>query len=132
MKPVRYVATLGLAGAFVFIAVVGPGSGTRALALQPAPGQPPLQQPYTSDMMTWHQQMMTEMRAADAKLDELVAAMNASTGEAKATATAQVVTELVRQRRILHDHMYSMGHMMMGMMGMRGPGVMMYHHHYHR
>ena len=64
---------------------------------------------------------MADIRAADAKLDELVTAMNAATGEAKVSATAEVVSELVRQQKVMHEHMGMMDqHMRMRMMGGRG------------
>ena len=40
------------------------------------------------EMMKQHQQMMANMKAADAKLDEVVNAMKAATGEAKVSALA--------------------------------------------
>jgi hypothetical protein len=74
-----------------------------------------------TEMMKTHQQMMADMKAADVKLDELVKDMNAATGEAKIFAIAQVVNELVRQQKTMHDHMGTMDQqMMMRMMGGRG------------
>jgi hypothetical protein len=78
----------------------------------------PSAQPNMQDMMKMHQQMMAEMKAADAKLDQLVQQMNAASGEAKVNATAAVVTELVRQQKSMHAHMGKMHDQMMG-------GVMM-------
>ena len=63
---------------------------------------------------------MAEMKASDQKLDELVRAMNAATGDAKITAMAQVVTELARQQQAMHGRMAMMDHMSMGMMGGKG------------
>jgi hypothetical protein len=80
---------------------------------------PPVQ-PRMADMMQRHQQMMAEMKASDQKLDELVRAMNAATGDAKITAMAQVVTELARQQQAMHGRMAMMDHMSMGMMGGKG------------
>ena len=68
-----------------------------------------------------HQHMMSEMKAADAKLDGLMTDMNAATGEAKVSAVAQVVTELVRQQQAMHQRMAAMDHCMM----MGGHGEMM-------
>jgi hypothetical protein len=85
----------------------------------PSPGQS--SQPNMEDMMKMHQQMMAEMKTADAKLDELVKTMNAATGDAKISAIAQVVNELVRQRKGMHGRMGMMDdHMMQMMMGGRG------------
>jgi hypothetical protein len=58
--------------------------------------------------------MMADLKASDAKLDELVSAMNRSTGDAKLEVIAQVVNELVRQKKAMHEHMGMMGHQMMG------------------
>jgi len=63
------------------------------------------------DMMQQHKEMADEMKAADAKLDQLVEQMNAASGDAKVTATAAVVSELVRQHKSMHEQM--MGGMMM-------------------
>ena len=62
-------------------------------------------------MMQMHQQMLDDMKAADAMLDRLVEQMNAASGDAKVTATAAVVSELVRQHKSMHEQM--MGGMMM-------------------
>ncbi len=79
-------------------------------------------QPAAPDMMKMHEQMMAEMKANDAKLDALVAQMNAASGPARVDAVAAVVTELVRQQKAMHQHMGQMHGQMMGrgMMGGRG------------
>lgn len=106
---------------------VGVGPTARLLAAPPSqqaqsptpPGQS--SQPNMADMMKMHQQMMAEMKGADAKLDELVKTMNAATGDAKISAIAQVVNELVRQQKGMHGRMGMMDdHMMQMMMGGRG------------
>jgi hypothetical protein len=70
------------------------------------------------DMMKMHEQMMTEMKAADSRLDALVKEMNAATGDAKVNAVATVVAELVRQHRSMHERMGQMHEQMMGGRGM--------------
>jgi hypothetical protein len=70
--------------------------------------------PNMQDMMKAHQQMMAEMNAGDAKLDQLVQQMNAASGQSKINATAAVVTELVRQQRSMHQHLGQMHQEMMG------------------
>jgi hypothetical protein len=70
------------------------------------------------DMMKMHDQMMAEMKAADARLDALVKEMNAASGEAKVNAVAAVVTELVRQHKSMHERMGQMHELMMGGRGM--------------
>jgi hypothetical protein len=44
-------------------------------------------------------EMMSRVTSIDAKLEELVAKMNAATGEAKTTAIAELLTALVEDRR---------------------------------
>jgi hypothetical protein len=61
-------------------------------------------------MMADHQKMMSDMKAADQRLDGLVAKMNAATGQAKTDATAAAVTEIVAQRKSMHDMMMKMMH----------------------
>ena len=58
--------------------------------------------------------MMSQMKAADAKLETLVQAMNAAKGLEKTDAIAAVVTALVEERRSMHSSMAAM----MNMMGM--------------
>jgi hypothetical protein len=59
-------------------------------------------------MMEKHNQMQTDMKAMDTKLDGLVATMNAATGPKKVEATAAVVNALVTQRKAMHEKMSSM------------------------
>lgn len=68
------------------------------------------------EMMAQHDKMMTEMKAADQRLDSLVAKMNAASGQEKIDATAAVVTELVAQRKTMRERMMSRNHHMMGHM----------------
>jgi vancomycin resistance protein YoaR len=77
-----------------------------------------------AEMMKMHEQHMAEMKAADARLDELVREMNSATGEAKISALTQVVTELVRQQKAMHDQMGTMGRQMMMQMMSDGRGMM--------
>lgn len=89
----------------------------------PTPSSPAGQSPQAdmAGMMKRHQQMMADIKAADLRLDELVKDMNVATGEAKIAAIAQVVNELVRQQKTMHEHMGTMDQqMMMQMMGGRG------------
>ncbi len=67
-------------------------------------------------MMADQEKMMTEMKAADQRLDDLVAKMNAASGTEKSDATAAVVTEMVTQRRTMRDGMMKMEDGMMGHM----------------
>jgi hypothetical protein len=98
-------------------------TGSFSLATDVVAQAPPSQAPTPSrgpgsanmqGMMKMHSQMMADMKAADAKLDALVTAMNASSGDAKLNAVAAVVTELVRQQKSMHEHMGQMHEQMMG------------------
>jgi hypothetical protein len=64
-------------------------------------------------MMADQAKMMTEMKAADERLDTLVARMNGASGADKADATAAVVSEMVAQRRTMRDGAMKMQHEMM-------------------
>jgi len=67
-------------------------------------------------MMADQQKMMADIQAADQRLDDLVAKMNAASGMEKADATAAVVNEMVTQRRAMRDGMMKMQHEMMAHM----------------
>jgi hypothetical protein len=67
-------------------------------------------------MMAEREQMMTGMKAADQRLDDLVAKMNAASGMEKTDAAAAVVNEMVAQRRAMRDGMAKTQHGMMGHM----------------
>ena len=49
-----------------------------------------------------------DMKASDAKLDELVAKMNAAQGQAKVDAMAELLTTLVKQHQSMHGNMGQM------------------------
>lgn len=67
-------------------------------------------------MMAKHDEMMAKMNEMDQKLDRLVADMNAAAGGKKVDAAAAAVTELVAQRKAMHQmpgmHAEMMDHMM--------------------
>ena len=67
-------------------------------------------------MMAEREKMMTAMKAADQRLDDLVAKMNTAAGMEKMAATANVVTEMVTQRRTMRDGMMKMHEGMMSHM----------------
>ena len=67
-------------------------------------------------MMAEHEKMMADMKAADHRLDDFVATMNAASGTEKMAATATVVTEKVTQDRTMRDGMMKMQQDMMGHM----------------
>ena len=67
-------------------------------------------------MMAEKEKMMADMKAADERLDGLVATMNTASGPEKPAATAAVVTEKVTQDRAMRDGMMKMHQDMMGHM----------------
>jgi hypothetical protein len=67
-------------------------------------------------MMAEKEKMMTDMKAADQRLDGLVATMNTASGMEKMTATATVVTAMVTDSRTMRDGMMKMHEDMMGHM----------------
>ena len=67
-------------------------------------------------MMAEREKMMTAMKAADQRLDDLVATMNTAAGMEKMAATANVVTEMVTERRTMRDGMMKMQEDMMSHM----------------
>ncbi len=86
-----WVRAMALAAALV--------TGTRAAAAQDTA----YRQRDTAAMVT----MGRWMDSLDARLDSLVSRMNAATGDRKVTAMAEVVNELVAQRRIMRQRMPS-------------------------
>jgi uncharacterized coiled-coil protein SlyX len=83
-------------------------STQMAAAQQPGPPQHPDRQPAG---MTGDSGMAAQMRMMDslsARLDTLVGRMNRATGNRKVTAMADVINELVGQRKLMQDHMRQM------------------------
>jgi hypothetical protein len=68
-------------------------------------------------MMAKRDQMMSRMKSMDAALDQKVGAMNAATGSAKVDAMANVINELVSQRKQMEQNMMTMHADMMQHMG---------------
>ena len=105
---------------------VFPGRGNSPIIAQTPAASPSQQQPTSmqdmkmsmQDMNKMHEQMMAQMKAGDARLDNLISAMNSAKGDAKVDAVAAVVTELVSQHKAMHGHMDQMHQMMMGGRGM--------------
>ena len=76
-------------------------------------------------MMAAREEMMSGMRSAEAKLDELITKMNAAQGDAKVEALAEVVTEIAEEQKktmaMMMTHQpqmmqHMMQHMRRGMM----------------
>jgi hypothetical protein len=92
--------------------------GLGGQAQEPRAEQPQAQQPADMSarckaMMAEHGKMMEEMKAADQRIDQLVAKMNQASGQAKVDAVAETVTEMVSQRRAMHARMTEMQGRMM-------------------
>jgi hypothetical protein len=110
-----------LATAIAGLLTLGAGIAQRGVGAEEATpqnhapqGTTPQPQAGMADMMEMHEQMMTDMKAGDAKLDALARDMNAAAGDAKVNATAAVVNELVRQQKAMHERMGQMHQQMMG------------------
>jgi hypothetical protein len=115
---IAFIATL-LAVLALVPGLRHPGLTAASPAQQtPATGAGPQPQSNMPDMMKMHEQMMTEMKAGDARLDALIQEMNSATGEPKINAVAAVVSELVRQQKSMHGRMGQMHELMMGGRGM--------------
>ena len=76
-------------------------STTIVLAQSPAAG--PQDMAERKQKMAEQKGMMAKMAAADQKVADLVATMNAATGEEKVTAMAALINELVAQRKQMHE-----------------------------
>ncbi len=109
------VAAAGLSIAPAGLEAAGAGQAPAARGSMPMP------QAGMADMMKMHEQMMADMKAADARLDTLAKAMNAATGAGKIDAVAAVVNELVTQHQAMRMHLDGMDQMMMGGRGGMSP-----------
>jgi len=92
----------------------GPKAATAKA--KPQAGMPTDMAAKCQAMMADHEKLMKEMKAADQRLDDLVAKMKAASGTEKVDATAAVVNEMVTQRRTMRDGMMKMEGGMMGHM----------------
>jgi hypothetical protein len=76
--------------------------------------QPP--KPVETQAGGMHGQMLADMKEQDAKIDALVAKMNAAKGNAKVDAIAELLTAMVQQRRSMEARMMQMHEQMMNRM----------------
>lgn len=114
------VAFAGVAGATAVVLAQAPVTGGQQ-ASPPARGNA-----QAATMERGRMQMMMQRAAeSDQKLDALVTRMNAARGDQKVAAIAEVVTELVAQRKQMHEQMRMQAEMMDRMMSMHGMGGMM-------
>lgn len=105
------------------LALAGLALGAPALAAQ-QPVSPHMPQRPHSGMMMDSAAMAGHMRMSDsldARLDTLVGRMNKATGDRKMAAMADVINELVAQRRAMTAGMHRMMQSRDSMMRMRGP-----------
>ena len=93
-------------------------SGGPDVRAQTAPSRQP---PVPTDMTKMHEQMMADMKTADARLDALVATMNTTIGEARLDAAIAVINELARQKKAMAEKMEHMHQHMMPMPGSPKP-----------
>ena len=118
MKTVVMAVMAGCAAA-VIAAVPGVSAQTpqehqhpATEAVTPSPGMAAKDQA----MMAEREKMMTAMKAADQRLDDLVTRMNAASGVEKTAATATLVTAIVAERRTMREGMMKMQDGMMSHM----------------
>jgi len=90
--------------------LLAPASAQQATPKAPEHTMP---MPPSGGMMN-HAKMMSDMKAADARLEALVQTMKSASGNDKARAMQELLTELVqnqvdmhRQMSMMHDHMMS-------------------------
>lgn len=117
----RILPVLALAAALTASGALAQQSQPKARK-QPASGHSGMMSGKTGDqckqMMAMHSQMMADMKAMDASLDQKVAAMNAAKGNAKVDAMAAVINEMATQRTQMMAKMSGMqDHMMAHMAG---------------
>lgn len=118
---VRGIVTTVMAGcaAVIISAVPGPAAQMSHMPQHAAMDKmnpPSGMEAKCQAMMAEREKMMTDMKAADQRLDGLVARMNTTSGTEKMTATAAVVTEMVTEQRTARDGMMKMHQDMMSHM----------------
>ena len=117
---VKRIASAVLAGCAAVAIVTTSGVGAQMpTMMKPAPAQTQVASAMEAKcqaMMAEHEKMMAEMKEADQRLDGLVTKMNATKGMDLAPATADVVTEMVKQHQTMRDAMMKGNHDMMAHM----------------
>ena len=115
---------------YVLAAALAAGLTTTAVVAQQSQAQPGTQEKAgrkgmmsgnmadrCKQMMSMHSQMMADLKAMEATLDQKVAAMNAAQGTAKVDAMAAVINEMAAQRKQMVAKMSGMQSRMMAHMG---------------
>ena len=96
------------------LAAQAPKAATPPAAAKMKPS--PAMEAKCQAMMAEKEKMMTDMKAADQRLDGLLATMSTASGMEKTAATSAVVTEIVTQDRAKRAGMAKMQEDMMGHM----------------
>ncbi len=91
--------------------------GPPKAAEHPGPGHGMMMGADKGGMMSMHAQMMTDMKAMDARLDQKLAAMNKAKDKNKVEAMAAVINEMAAQRKELMSKMAAMHDQVMMHMG---------------
>ena len=96
--------------------VVGAVLEFETVRAQQTPSQEPRQHSQAMTQQSWmmdYEQMLTDMKAADARLQALSDRMTSARGDEKVPAIQDVVSELVKDQLGMHQHLMMMhGHMM--------------------
>jgi hypothetical protein len=101
-------------GTTTFAAVAQSSAQQKESTQQKEQKQPPKEQHQmpaskpSADMTKMHQQMTTDMKSEQTKLDSLVQKMNTAKGDAKVDAVAETVAELVKSHKAMMDRMQLM------------------------
>jgi hypothetical protein len=124
---VRRIVTAMMAGGAVVVISAAPGVSAQTAPAHQHAAEAKAKPAAAMDakcqaMMAEHEKMMADVKAADQRLDSLVATMNTASGAEKVAATATVVTEKIAQDRTMRDgmmkmHQDMMAHMMAHMQG---------------
>ncbi len=118
---VKRIVTVVMAGCAAAVISAVPGLAAQMSHGQQQPAMDKMKPPSGMEakcqaMMAEHEKMTTDMKAADQRLDGLVATMNTASGMEKMAATAAVVTEMVTGQRTARDGMMKMHQDMMSHM----------------
>lgn len=90
----------------------------------PAPPAPAASAPPSAGMMGSMSQSMAKMDQMDAALEQKVAEMNAAKGTKKVDLMANIIDQMVKERRQMHANMLNMMNAQRRMMGRTGPPMM--------
>ena len=116
----KRIVTAMMAGCTAVVISAAPGLAAQTTHEQhtaTAKAKPPSgMEAKCKTMMAEKEKMMSDMKAADQRLDDLVVKMNTASDMEKMAATANVVTAMVTERRTMRDGMMKMQEGMMSHM----------------